>query len=255
MNTQAQTRLRIPLLLCLAVLLLPPAAGAQDSTLKLPPYKKAKLANGMTVLLMEQHEVPIISFSLVTKTGAAADPAGKEGLASMTAALLRKGTKTRSADQFSAELDFIGGTFGAGAGVDSSSAGAEFLKKDIAKGLDLMADALRNPVFPAEEVEKLRKQRIDGIKAQKDRAQGVIGTYFDAYLYGSHPYGRPEGGTETSLAAITREDVVKFYEANYVPGNLILAVVGDFQAAEMERWISSRFADWAAKPVPAVRIT
>ena len=82
---------------------------AANGGLKLPPYKKVKLQNGMTLLLMEQHEVPIISFNFLTRSGSVADPAGKEGLASVTAALLRKGTRTRSADQLSAELDFIGG--------------------------------------------------------------------------------------------------------------------------------------------------
>src|SRR5437868_11822692 len=85
-------------------------AGAEDGALKLPPFKKVKLPNGMTVLLMEQHEVPIVSFNFIIKAGAVADPAGKEGLASLTAGLLRKGTRTRSAEQIAAALDFIGGT-------------------------------------------------------------------------------------------------------------------------------------------------
>ena len=88
-------------------------AKAENGDLKLPPFKKVKLNNGMTVLLMEQHEAPIISFSFILKAGSVADPAGKEGLASLTAGLLRKGTKTRSADQLSTELDFIGGLLGA----------------------------------------------------------------------------------------------------------------------------------------------
>jgi len=239
--------------LLLAVALAVPAQ-AQTGSLKLPPYRKTKLPNGMTLLLMEQHEVPIISFDFIVKAGSVADPAGKEGLAQMTASLLRKGTKTRSADQISEQLDFIGGYFGASAAEDYSGGSAEFLKKDIAKGLDLLADVLRNPTFPEEEVEKLRKQRIDGIKAAKDRAQGVIGTYYEAYLYGSHPYGRPGGGDENSLAAITRDDVAKFYDTHYIPGNVILAVAGDFQTAEMEQWLAQHFGEWTAKTAPAVRV-
>lgn len=228
--------------------------AAQQGELKLPPYKKVKLKNGMTLLLMEQREVPLISFSVAVRSGSVADPAGKEGVASITAGLLRKGTKARTADQLSAELDFIGGQLGAGANSDSSTLFAEFVKKDIAKGLDLLSDVLMNPVFPEAEVTKLLKQRIDGIKSSKDQAGGVIGTYFNAYLFGSHPYARPTGGNENSLAAITRDDVLKFYQANYVPGATILAAVGDFDTAEMERMLTEKFGAWPAKAAPAIQI-
>lgn len=244
-------------ILSLALLLaLPVAAPAaqENGGLKLPPYKKVKLKNGMTLLLMEQHEVPIISFNYLIRAGSIADPAGKEGVASLTAGLLRKGTKTRSADQISAELDFIGGLLGAGASYDYTNGTAEFIKKDIGKGLELLGDVLLNPTFPQDEISKMLKQRIDGIKSSKDQAQGVIGTYYNAYLYGSHPYGRPTGGDEKSLAAITRSDVEKFYQAYYSPSSTVMAVAGDFDSAEMERMITDKFGAWSAKAAPAVQL-
>ena len=203
---------------------------------------------------MEQHEVPIISFHSIVKSGSLADPAGKEGLASLVAGLLRKGTKTRSADQVSAELDFIGGMFGAGASFDYSNALAEFVKKDINKGLELVADVLLNPTFPQEEITKLIKQRVDGLRAAKDQASEVIGAYYDSYLYGNHPYGRPDDGDEKSIASITREDVVKFYQTYYVPSHTILAVVGDFNTAEMERMLTDKFGAWQGKEAPMVKL-
>lgn len=239
------------LLLALAVAT---PALAQPASLKLPPYKRVVLPNGLTLLLMEQREVPIVSLNVVVRTGSVADPAGKEGVASLAAALLRKGTATRTADQFAEELDFIGASFGAGATVDSTSASAEFMKKDLAKGLDLVADALLRPTFPADEVTKIVAQRVDGIKAAKDRAAGVIGTYFNAYLYGTHPYGRPVGGDETTLAGITRDDVAAFYRAHYLPGSTVMAVVGDFAAADLEKEIVARFGTWAAGTAPAVKL-
>ena len=228
-------------------------AAAQPGTLTLPAYTKVVLKNGMTLLLMEQREVPLVSFSLLLKAGSVSDPANKEGLASMTAALLRKGTATRTADDFSAQLDFIGGSFGAGAAPDYTSVSAEFMKKDLAKGLDLVADALLHPSFPDAEVNKLAAQRVDGIKSAKDRAAGVIAQYFNAYLYGAHPYARPTGGDESSVASITRDDVVKFYEANYTPGGTVVAVAGDFSAAEMVRQLTSVLGAWPPRkpPVPA----
>lgn len=239
--------------LVVAALLATPLA-AQEAGLKLPPYKKTKLKNGLTLLLMEQHEVPLISVNLVLRAGSVADPAGKEGLASLTAGLLRKGTKTRTADQFSAELDFIGGQFGANASADSSAAFAEFMKKDMGKGLDLLADVLLNPTFPQDEVTKMLKQRVDSARAAKDQAQAVIGNYYNAYLFGAHPYGRPTGGDEKSLAGLTREDVAKFYDTYYTPGGTILGVAGDFNTAEMEKLLTDKFGAWPAKAAPAVSL-
>src|SRR2546428_368738 len=123
------------------------AALADQTRLKLPEYKKVKLPNGMTVLLMEQHEVPFISFDMKIRAGGAADPTGKEGVASLTADLLRKGTKTRTADQIASELDFVGGSLDFSTRVDYSIGQAEFLKKDLVLGLDLLSDVLINPIF------------------------------------------------------------------------------------------------------------
>jgi predicted Zn-dependent peptidase len=249
--------LKRSLIFSLALALVFSTAGAikaEDGALKLSPYRKAKLKNGLTLLLMEQREIPLVSFNFVVKTGSTADPAGREGLASLVAELLRKGTKTRSADQISADLDFIGGQLGASAALDYTGGRAEFLKKDLSKGLDLLADAMLNPTFPQDEVSKLLKQRLDGVRAAKDRAQGVIGSYFNAYLFGNHPYGRPTGGDEKTLAAITREDAVRFYETYYTPSNTIFAAVGDFNAAEMERTLAEKFGGWAPKDAPAVNL-
>ena len=230
-------------------------ARAQNGALKLPPFKKVRLANGLTLLLMEQHEVPIVSLNFNVKSGSTADPRGKEGTASAAASLLRKGTRSRTADQISNDLDFVGGQFNADAGVDYSNGAAEFLKKDIAKGLDLIADVLLNPTFPEAEVTKLLTQRVDEIKAAKDQAQAVIGNYFAAYLYGGEGYGRPTRGDEKSNAAIGRADVLSFYESWYTPSNSILAVVGDFNSSEMEQMVAARFGSWKAGARTSASIT
>lgn len=230
------------------------AAAPASGGLSLPAYKKVKLKNGLTLLLMEQHEIPIVSLSFVVRSGSVVDPAGKEGLASLTAGLLRKGTKTRTSDQVSADLDFIGMTFGAGVNPDYTNGSAEFLKKDMEMGLGLLTDVLLNPVFPDAEVTKMVKQRVDGIKASKDNAGGVIGNYYSGYLFAGHPYARPTGGDEKSLAALSRTDVAAFYAANYAPNNTILAAVGDFNAAEMEKSLTEKFGLWPAKPTPPVKV-
>jgi predicted Zn-dependent peptidase len=224
-------------------------ASAAGQTLHMPPHEKYVLKNGLTVLMLEKHGVPLINVYALVKTGAVADPAGEEGLASVTAGLLRKGTKARSAQQFAADLDYIGGTFEAEAGPDFSSVSEEFLTKDAERGLGLLSDALLHPTFPQDEVDKLLAQALDGVRGAKDDPQQVLGLYYDGYLYGTHPYGRPAGGDEVSLQRIKRDAILKFYETNYVPGNVLLAVAGEFNGAEMRKKLEDVFGAWAARSV------
>src|ERR1700674_1542058 len=241
-------------LLVLAAIAMTASPAIFAQALRLPSHEKVVLKNGLTLLLMEKHGVPMVSFSAILQTGSAADPAGQEGIASVTAALLRKGTKSRTAQQFAADLDFIGGSFNAGASADFTSISAEFLTKDLARGLDLFADAVLHPTFPQNEVEKLLAQDIDGVKEAKDQAQAVLGIYYDAYLLSGHPYGRPQNGDEISLKNIQRGAIAKFYETYYAPGNTILAVAGDFNAAEMRKKLEDALGAWLAQKFPAVSI-
>jgi zinc protease len=223
-------------------------------SLHLPPHEKIVLRNGLTVLLLEKRGVPLIDIFAVVKTGAAADPAGEEGLASVTAALLRKGTKTRTAQQFSADFDYIGGSFGADAGADFTNISAEFLTKDLARGLELFSDAVLHPTFPQNETDKILAQSLDGVKAAKDEPQSVLGLYYAGFLYGSHPYGRPSDGDELSLKRIQRDAIVKFYEANYAPGNTILGIAGEFDGTEMRKKLEETLGAWPARTVASTPI-
>lgn len=220
------------------------AAGVRAQTLRLPPHEKTVLPNGLTVLLMEKRGVPMVSFAAIVKAGSTSDPAGQEGLASLTAGLLRKGTARRSAQKFAEELDYIGASFAADAGSDFTSISCEFLAKDLDKGLDLVSDAVLHPAFPEAEVGKLISQDVDAVKAAKDDAQSVALAYYYGYLFDRHPYGRPEGGDELSLGRIRREAIVKFYETNYAPANMILAVAGDFAPSAMKEKIAAAFGGW-----------
>jgi len=237
-----------------AVLLLVLGWSGEAQTLKLPPHEKIVLKNGLTLLLMEKHGVPMVNFAAIVKAGSVADPAGQEGLASVTAGLLRKGTVKRSAQQFAADLDFIGAEFSADSSADYTTISSEFLAKDVDKGLDLFSDALLHPAFAQAEAQKLLAQEIDGIKAAKDEAQSVVLNYYYGYLFHRHPYGRPVGGDELSLAHIKRDAITKFYETNYTPGNTILAVAGEFDAAKMRAKIEQALGGWTAKPglLPAI---
>jgi zinc protease len=240
--------------LLLAWMILSAAAGARAQSIHLPPHEKVVLKNGLTVLLLEKRGVPIVNFVALVKTGAAADPPGEEGLASIAAELLRKGTKERSAQQFAADLDFTGGTFDADAAADYSSVSGEFLNKDLSKGLELYSDALLHPVFPQAEVDKLLAQSLDAVRAAKDDVRSVLASYFNGYLFNGVGYGRTADGDEVSLKRIRREAIIKFYETNYAPGNTILAVAGDFQSAEMKEKLEEVFGSWPSKPVTGTKI-
>jgi len=228
--------------------------AARAQSIHLPPHEKVVLKNGLTVLLLEKHGVPIISFYGILKAGAAADPEGQEGLAAITAGLLRKGTESRTTQQFSADLDFIGGSFAADATADFTAISAECLSKDVAKGLDLFADALLHPTFPKDEVDKLLAQTLDAVKGAKDDPQQVLAPYYYAYLYSGRGYGRSEDGDEISLPKIQRAAVSRFYANYYAPGNMILAVAGDFQPADMKKRLADVFGGWLGKLTPALKI-
>ncbi len=220
---------------------------------QLPEAKQVKLANGLIVLLLEKHELPLISAELALRSGSVADPAGKEGLGSLTADLLRKGTATRSADQISADMDFIGLVYNARTTLDYTSASIDFLKKDTDTALGLLADVVLHPSFPEDEVKKLVAQRQDALRGAKDNPQAVLGPYFMKALYGAHPYGRPATGDVASVGTMTRTDVAASYAKNFTPANAVLAVVGDFDASVMETKLKALFGGWqGVAPAPVI---
>lgn len=221
----------------------------------LPEYQRLVLPNGMTVLMLEKHEVPLVSATLLLRSGSVEDPAGKEGTGALTAALLRKGTATRSADAFSNDVDFIGMLYSAGVSLDSTNVSIDFLKKDQATALALMSDVVLHPTFPAEEVTKLLARQQDSVRSSKDVPQAVLGQYYRAFLYGNNPYGRPSNGDENSLKAITRNDILAFYKTNYTAGNAILAVAGDFDANAMKAALQTSFGGWQGTAPAAVPLT
>ncbi len=222
-------------------------ATAQE--IKLPPIEKTTLDNGLKVIIIEHHELPLVAFRLVLKSGSVCDPSGKAGLANLTAGLLRKGTKTRNATQIAEEIDFVGGNLGAGAGLDATFATCQVLTKHLDVGLDLLSDIILNPTFKEDEIERLAKQTLAGIKQQKDDPRSVAEEKFRGFVFGDHPYGQPSEGTEESIVALTRDDIVDFHKKYYVPNNAILAVVGDVKSGEAIKKVKAKFSQWGGKEV------
>jgi len=211
--------------------------------LKIPPYTRTVLPNGVVVDLLPRTGVPLVGFRILVKGGVEAEPANLAGLAGVTAQLLRKGTGKRTADQFSEELDFLGGTFQTFDAPQSSvtTVSGEFLKKDFDHGSDLMTDAVLHPTFPDAEVSKTLSQRVDAAKAQKDNPQGAIGGYFAAYFYGpNHPYGHPPD--EISLGRIQRQQIRDFHDRMYCGRNMVVIVTGDFDPQAAAGKVREAFA-------------
>jgi predicted Zn-dependent peptidase len=219
-------------------------APATRATFKLPDYKRVQMPNGLTLLLMEKRQIPVLSVVALVKSGATADAPGKEGTAMITADLLRRGTQTKSAAQFASDVDFIGMNLQTAAQLEYSTVTARWLAKDADKGLALIADMLLHPAFPDAEVKRQVAQSADQVRSDKDDPSNVLDRYFAAYMFKGHPYGRPVTGDERSLPQITRSDLVAFHERNYTPANTVVAVVGDFSAPEIERKLRALFDGW-----------
>ncbi len=203
------------------------AATAFAADVRLPKYTREVLPIGAVLYLMPKPGVPLVNFRVVLKGGIESEPAGLAGLSPITAQLLRRGTARRTADQFSDELDGLGGQFAAGSNEQSVIVASEFLKKDFAAGLDLTADAVLHPSFPDAEVKKALARSVDEVRSVKDNPQAAIVQYFRAFFYGpAHPYGHP--ATEASYTKMTQESIADYARRMFVGKNLIVIASGDF---------------------------
>lgn len=225
-----------------------PKPGPQPK-LSLPPIDKTKLANGLELWMVEQKELPIVSMNLVLKTGSVNEPDDRTGVSGLTSQLLDDGTKTRSAVDIANQLQSIGANVGAGAGIDSTNVTLQTLTRNLDQALDIYSDVILNPVFPAKEMESLRARALIGLRQQRSNPNAISNVVYDKVLYGDHPYGR--SNTEASIKAITRDDIVKYYEATYRPNNGVLIVVGDFDKATIKGKVEKAFAGWKAGDVAA----
>lgn len=222
----------------------------------LPPIEKTKLANGLEVWMVAQDELPIVSMNLVLKTGQTSEPAGKTGVAGMTSTLLDDGTAKRSATDIASQLQNIGANVNANSGWDSTNVTLSTLTKNLDAALDIYADVVQNPAFPASEMESLKARQIVGLRQQRANSGAIANVAFNKVLYGDHPYGRDN--SEETIKAITRDDVVKFYESNFRPNNGTLIVVGSFDKKTLKSKLESAFSNWkpgsvSAPQLPAIK--
>ncbi len=223
----------------------PPQPGPACA-LKLPVPRIFRLSNGLSVYLVEQHSLPIVSANLIALSGSERNPIGLPGLSSFTAEMLDEGTARRSALQIAFDADQLGATLSTGSATDLSFVAMRTLKKNVDTAFELMSDVLLNPQFPEHEIDRVRHDRLTQIIQQKDNP-GVLATkvFLDCVYGPDHPYGHTEIGTEASNKAAVRADLERFWKEGYVPGNSALVVSGDITGDELLTMAEKHFRRWA----------
>ncbi len=213
----------------------------------LPPVTRVTLENGLRLVVAESRELPLVEMYVMVGAGAAQDPAGKEGVASLTAGLLRRGAGDLSAEGLARAIESLGGTIEAAAGTDATIVNGEFLSEDFARGLDMLRLVLREPTFAQDEVRRQRDEQLAGLVAELEDPSAVAEKCFAAFLYGAYSYGRPQDGYPKTVAELGEADVRDFYARWYAPNNTILVLVGDLTAADAVAKVRAAFGTWPAR--------
>jgi predicted Zn-dependent peptidase len=233
-----------------------PPKPAAPPALKLPPAQKSALSNGLAVWIVEQHEVPLVQANLIVRAGSAADPAGKYGVASMTANMLDEGAGGKSALELADAVEFLGAELTTFSTFDYSAIRLSTPVAGLADALPLMRDVVASPAFPAEELERLRKERLTELLQARDDPAAIIDIAFPRFVFGErHRYGTAPGGGTAEVKTMTLDDLRAFHRGFYRPEHSVLVVVGDVTPAAMLPLLEQTFGLWkpagtAAKATP-----
>jgi zinc protease len=235
-----------------------PPAPAPLAPVRFPPFQEVTLPGGLTLLLVENHEQPVVSANLSFRAGAIFDAPGKEGTAELLAQLLTKGTPTRTADQIAESIEGVGGSLSASAGSDFLTVSADVLTDHADLAFDLIGDVVRRATFPASELELARTQALSALALSLSQPSTVAGRFFDKEIYGTNPYGRSP--TAESYKAITGDDVKQFAAERIRPGGALLVIAGDVTLARARALAARAFGGWtgtapatAALPAPPTK--
>jgi len=217
---------------------------AKLGDIEVPEVEQVTLANGMRLFLLEDHELPLINLSVRIRTGSAYEPAEKIGLASITGEVMRTGgTASMTGDEMDEELESIAASVETGIGLNSGAASMSVLKRDLDKGLSILADVLINPAFREDKIQLAKMQASSAIARRNDQVGAVAGREFDKLIYGPESvYARHE--EYATIGSISREDLVNFHRKYFGPNNAMLAVWGDFDTKQMIKKIEQAFEKW-----------
>jgi len=230
----------------------PKPASAVEAT-KDHAVQKFDLANGLRLLVKEDHRLPFVEFRSVFAGGVLAENAQNSGITQLMGKLLLKGTKTRSAEEIAREIESVGGSIDSYGGNNSFGVNAEVLNADFDKGLELLADVLLNPAFPPSALEREREVQLAAIRSQRDNLLQSASKAMRRTLFGSRGYGLDALGSESSVQTLQVGDLKGFHTRYAVPNNCVLAIYGDVEAAAVKSAVERAFAGWnrGASPVLA----
>ncbi len=230
----------------------PPILGAPPD-LTLPVMTRTTLPNGLELVIVEQHELPVADFILLVQTGGEGDPARKAGVASLTAAMLQEGTTSRTSLDIADQEAYLGANIQTGSGWDATNISLHTPTAQLDSALALFADVALRPNWSTKELARLRDERMTSLMQIRDRAPAIADRAYASILYGGdHPYGRPLTGTEASTKAIQRADLQRFYGTYFRPNNATMIIVGDVSASDITPRVEALFGKWSPGKVPNV---
>ena len=221
-----------------------PKAKANIESNKDNAIQKIVLPNGLTLLVKEDHRLPFVEFRTVFKGGVLAENTANNGTTMLLAKMLIKGTKTRSAEKIAVEIESVGGHIDSYGGNNSFGINAEVLSEDFATGLDLLADVILNPIFPADELEREKEVQIAGIRSRKDELLKSASLAMRRALFGETGYGLDSLGSEESAGNVSVAALQDFHQKLTAPNNCVLAIFGDVRVGEVKAAVERAFAGW-----------
>jgi zinc protease len=234
--------------------ILPPLAAAPE--VKFPEIQRAKLKNGLNVVLLERHSAPIVNVALAVDAGASSDVPAKAGAATLALDLMDEGTKTRDAFQITDQLDALGARLSTGSSLDMSFVRLQATSQNLRPSLGIMSDVVLNPAFPADQFAIQKQRRIAQIGQEKANPNALAQRVLPAILYGAnHAYGKPASGFENSVQTITREDLLKWHADWFKPGSATVVVTGDTTLAQLVPALEEAFGNWKTGAAPTKNMT
>ncbi len=231
----------------------PPEPGPAPQ-LHLPIPQSFTLANGLKGYVVENHALPILSASLVTRAGSEGNPKGKGGLASLVSEVMSDGTQSRDLTKLAEDQELIGTRINSSAGMDSSASSMTMLTEYTDPGLELLSDVVLHPAFRQEDLDRRRKQRLIRIGQETDNVAQMAFRVGPKLIYGDQPYGASPTGTTQSVTSLTRDDVAGFYQAHFGPADSAIVFAGDVTVAQAKALSEKYFGSWpgTAAGVPTI---
>jgi zinc protease len=221
----------------------PPAPSAKHET-KFATPQEAKLANGLRVIVVRRAGLPLLAAQVLIRNGAEVDAKNLAGTASLTSDLLTKGTETMSAPEIARAIESLGGSLDSGAGWDASAASVVVMSDKADAALKILADVVRHPVFKEEEINRLKSQRLDGLRVALQQPGSLARFVTERVVFGAGAYGHAANGTLESIQAISRDDIEKLYQQYYTPQNAAFILVGDITLEQGKNFAEKFFGDW-----------